>query len=95
MDVPAEVIFAEGEIEFGAGVNDVVESVQAEGFGFAELAFKVAVFDAVAEGPDGIDEGKSGEFEPGGAEVQDLMGRRTAWSRDNMPSCEIDGLVAD
>ena len=60
MDVPAEVIFAKFEVVLGAGVDDVIEGVQAEGFGFAELAFEVGVFDAAAEDPDCVHEGEVG-----------------------------------
>ena len=74
MDVPAEVIFAEGEVEFGAGVDDVVECVEAEGFGFAKLAFEVGVFDAAAEDPHGVNEGEAGKVEPGDPEVPNLLG---------------------
>src|SRR3954466_15897360 len=78
MDVPAEVIFAEFQIEFGARVDDVIEGVEAEGFGFAELAFEVGIFDAATQSPDGVDKGKARKFKPGRAEIPDfVIGRST------------------
>ena len=87
MNVPAEVIFAEGQIVFRARVDDVIEGVESEGFGFAELGLKFGIFDAAAKSPDGVNERELCEFEPGGAKVEDFV----LW----IGSEEIDSGVAD
>src|SRR4051812_11060182 len=78
VNVPSEVVAAEGVIVVVARVNNVIEGVEAEVAGFAKLAAQVSGVDPPAKRPDGIDERKVGQLEPGRAEVPDLVRMRTA-----------------
>ena len=73
VDVPAQVVFAEVVVVFGAGADDGIERVQTEVARLAEEAPQRGILDAAAQSPDGINEGQPGHLEPGGAEVPDLV----------------------
>src|SRR6266850_4185874 len=75
VDVPAEIIFAEFGIVFGPAADDVIEGFQAEFLGFAQAGAERFVIDGATQCPDSVDKRQSGQFEPGGAEIEYFVGR--------------------
>src|SRR5215207_1314435 len=69
MNVPAQVVLAELEIELRSVRDAVVQRLQTERLGFTQNAPKVRRFDASAQRPHRINKRQFGEFRPGGPEV--------------------------
>src|ERR1017187_4709444 len=87
MDVPLEIIAPEILVEFPARLDDALQRFQAELLRLLEFAAQFAVFNPAPQRPDGIDKWQLRQFQPRGAEVENLVRVRRA--------LEINRPVAD
>src|SRR5579859_2069317 len=73
VDEPTEVILAELEIVFRAAADDAVERIEPEVARLAELPPKLAVLDAAAQCPHGVNKRMIRQLQPRRTKVDDLV----------------------
>src|SRR4051794_4770916 len=87
MNMPAKIILSKIEVELGAAGDNILECVQPEIPSFAQFDPEWPMFQTAAQSPGCVDKGEASQFEPGGAQIINLMRRVSAQ--------EMDGRIAD